>query len=90
MLGVNVNGYDAKKLKLEMEKEKLNWRSFADPGALGQGPIVTRWSIPATPTFYIIDHKGVIRYKWVGSPGEEAIDAALDRLIREAEKSPSK
>src|SRR5260370_41263401 len=31
---------------------------------------------------YVIDHKGVIRHKWVGSPGEKAIDAALDKLIR--------
>jgi hypothetical protein len=27
----------------------------------------------------------VIRYKWVGSPGEKAIDATLDKLIAEAE-----
>ena len=45
-----------------------------------------------TPTLYVIDHKGVIRHKWVGGPGEKAIDAALDKLIKEAEvggkKSP--
>jgi hypothetical protein len=70
-----------------MDKEKLPWRSFADPGALGQGPIATKWNSPGTPTFYVIDPKGVIRYKWVGSPGAKAIDAALDRLIQEAEGS---
>ena len=68
-----------------MEKEKLTWRSFADPGELGQGAIVTRWNFPATPTMYVIDHKGVIRYKWVGGPGEKAIDAALAKLIQQAE-----
>jgi hypothetical protein len=70
-----------------MDKEDLTWRSFADPGELGQGAIVTRWNFPATPTMYVIDHKGVIRYKWVGGPGEKAIDAALDELIKEAEKN---
>jgi hypothetical protein len=70
-----------------MEKERLTWRSFADPGALGQGPIVTRWSLAGTPTFYVLDQKGVIRHKWVGTPGEKVIDAALDRLIAEAEGS---
>ena len=60
-------------------KEKLNWRSFADPGAIN-----ARWNA-ATPTYYVIDHKGVIRYKWVGSPGEKALDTALEKLIKEAE-----
>ena len=89
MIGVNVNGYDARKLKEVMAKEKLTWRSFADEGA-----IVGKWNLPGTPTFYVIDHKGVIRHKWVGSsadyelgglPGAKAIDAALEKLIQEAE-----
>jgi peroxiredoxin len=68
-----------------MEKENLTWRSFADPDGIGQGAIVKKWNLPATPTFYVIDHKGVIRHKWVGSPSEKAIDAALEKLIKEAE-----
>ena len=86
MIGINVSGHDAKKLKGVMEKERLNWRSFADPGVLGQGAIAAQWNLTSTPTLYVIDHKGVIRHKWVGSPGEKAIDAALDKLIQEAEK----
>jgi peroxiredoxin len=76
-----------------MDKENLPWRSFADPGAIGQGATAARWNLLGTPTYYVIDHKGVIRHKWVGSPGEKAIDAALDKLIKEAEgngKNPSK
>ncbi len=88
MIGVNVNGYGAKKLTEVMDKEKMTWRSFVD-----QGAIVGQWSLPATPTFYVIDHRGVIRHKWVGSPAdyklgglpdEKAIDATLEKLIREA------
>jgi hypothetical protein len=90
VIGVNVNGYTARELKAAMVKEQLPWRSFADPGPLGRGAIVTRWNSPATPTFYVLDHTGVIRYKWVGSPGEQVIDAALDRLIKEAEGSGKK
>jgi hypothetical protein len=26
---------------------------------------------------------GVIRYKWIGAPGEKAIDTALEKLIAE-------
>jgi hypothetical protein len=90
LLGVNVNGYNARELKKAMDKERLSWRSFADPGAIGQGAIATRWNLSATPTFYVIDHNGVIRHKWVGSPSGKAIDAALDRLIKEAEGNGKK
>jgi hypothetical protein len=85
LIGVNVSGHDAKKLKKVMDKERLNWRSFADPGDLGQGGIAAKWNLAGTPTLYAIDAKGVIRHKWVGSPGEKVIDAALDKLIKEAQ-----
>src|SRR4051812_50126555 len=67
-----------------MEKEKLPWRSVVDAGNAGAGPIAARWNLTATPTFYVIDHKGVIRYKWAGPPGQKVMDAALDKLIRAA------
>jgi hypothetical protein len=85
---VNVAGDDASKLKKVMEKEKLSWRSFADPGNVGQGSIAARWNLAGTPTLYIIDHKGVIRHKWVGSPGEKALDTALEKLFQEAKVLP--
>ena len=62
-----------------MEKENLNWRTFADNGAISR-----KWDSPPTPAFYILDHKGVIRHKWIGHPGEKAIDAALEKLIQQA------
>ena len=90
MIGVNVNGYDPRKVKEVMAKEKMSWRSFADRGA-----IIGTWNLPGTPMFYVIDHKGVIRHKWLGSsadyklggvPDEKTIDAALAKLIQEAER----
>jgi hypothetical protein len=85
LVGVNTNRYDAKKLKEVMDKEKLNWRSFADHGGKDSlGPICTTWNLVGTPTLYVLDHKGVIRHKWLGSPGEKVIDAAIDKLIKEA------
>jgi hypothetical protein len=76
LIGVHGLAYEPKKLKEVMEKEKLNWRSFAD-----RRVISAKWSGRSTPTYYIIDHKGVIRYKWLGYPGAKAIDAALDELL---------
>jgi hypothetical protein len=84
LIGVHVGGLNAKQLKEVMDKERLPWRSFADAGNAGAGPIATRWNLGATPTFYLIDHKGVIRYKWAGVPGEAVMDAALDKLIKAA------
>jgi hypothetical protein len=56
------------------------------PGNAGAGPIATKWNLSATPTFYALDHKGMIRAKWAGPPGEKVMDAALNRLIKTAEK----
>jgi hypothetical protein len=87
LIGVNVAGHDARGLEAVMKKEKLTWRSFADTGDSGPGAIATRWNLTATPTLYLIDHRGVIRRKWLGSPGEKIIDAVLGPLLEEAEKA---
>ena len=63
-----------------MEKENLNWRSFADLDRR----ITRQWNAPATPAFYLIDHQGTIRDKWVGHPGEEALDTAIEKLVETA------
>lgn len=85
LIGVNLLGHEPKKLKAVMDKENLTWRTFADVGALGHGAITARWNVSSTPTLYVIDHKGVIRHKWLGAPGAETIDSALAPLIRIAE-----
>lgn len=68
-----------------MAREKLTWRSFANTN-----DIAASWSLTGTPTFYVIDHAGVIRHKWVGAPGASVIDAALERLIAAAETEAKK
>jgi hypothetical protein len=68
-----------------MVQEELNWRSAAD-----QGEIAAKWNSPGTPVYYVLDPVGTIRYKWVGYPGEKALDAALDKLIEEAERATAK
>ena len=69
-----------------MEKENLTWRSFSDPPAsAGRGPIASKWNLAGTPTIYLIDHKGVIRHKWLGGAPTKVIDDAVEKLVREAE-----
>jgi hypothetical protein len=73
-----------------VKKERLTWRSFADIGDAGQGAIAVRWNLTNTPTLYVLDPQGVIRYKWVGGPGKKVIDSALDKLINEVEAGAKK
>ncbi len=77
--------FSASKVRQVMVEKNLNWRSFVDQGAIAE-----TWKPAGTPAFYIIDHGGVIRYKWAGAPGAKAMDAALERVIREAEQDAKK
>ncbi len=75
-----MDGEDAAKVKEVMTRENLRWRSFVD-----RGPIAEKWKPPGTPAFFILDPQGVIRYKWAGAPGAKAMDAALEKVLHEAE-----
>jgi hypothetical protein len=83
LIGVNVLGHEPKKLKEVMNKEQMTWRSISSQA------VTSRWNA-GTPTYYVIDVKGVIRYKWVGSPGEKVTDLALEKLINQSEKDTKK
>ncbi len=86
LIGVNISEKSTADLKKVMDKEKLNWRSFADPRTEeGMGAIAGKWNLQGTPTLYVLDHKGAIRYKWLGGPGDKVLDEALEKLIKEAE-----
>ena len=79
LLGIN-SDRDLEELKPILKKENIPWRSFWN-GPLGtSGPISTKWNVRGWPTIYLIDHKGVIRYKNVRG---ERMDAAVDTLLEE-------
>jgi peroxiredoxin len=80
---VSTNNYEPAKLKAVMVKENMNWRSTADDGSIAE-----KWNSPGTPAYYVLDPQGVIRYKWVGYPGEKTLDEALEKLIKAAEMNP--
>ena len=81
LIGFNVGKHDPPQLKEIMDKEKLNWRSISD-----RGEIAPKWNNPGTPLYYVIDPAGIIRYKWFGYPGEQALDAAIEKQLGEIEK----
>jgi hypothetical protein len=84
LLGVNSDP-DKAELKKAMQKENITWRSFWDVNT--SGPIATRWAVQGWPTLYVIDAKGVIRHKHVGSPGDKVLDDEIEKLLKEAESS---
>jgi hypothetical protein len=86
LIGVNINCHDPKTLKGVMDRERLHFRSFTD-AACGDGLVVigSAWNLFGTPTVFVLDHRGVIRYRQVGIPDKKAIDEVLHNLIREAE-----
>jgi hypothetical protein len=86
LIGVN-SDTDLKKLKETLEEEQITWRSFWNGEQGTRGPISTEWGVQGWPTLYLIDHKGVIRRKYLGSPGDQVLDKAIDELVAEAEKS---
>jgi len=66
--------------------DHLPWRSFFDGDS---GHIIRQWQVMVLPTVIIIDHKGIIRYKHVGSPEEAVLDGEVDQLVKEAETQES-
>jgi hypothetical protein len=85
LVGVNSDD-DLDELKKVLEEEKITWRSFWNGKQGTGGPISKDWNVHGWPTLFIIDHKGVIRHKYVGSPGNEKLDAAIEKLVETAEK----
>ena len=80
LLGVNSD--PKAKLKQVLKKENMTWRSFWDGGDTS-GPIASKWNVYGWPTIYVLDHKGVIRFK---GARQEELDKAVDQLLAEIEK----
>ena len=82
LLGINSDS-DREALKKVLEKEQITWRSWWDGGNTS-GPIATKWNVHGWPTLYILDHRGIIRHKFLNPPGAEKLDAAINALVQEA------
>src|SRR5262245_2492479 len=80
LVGVDV-GDDRDTVKNQERAGVITWRSCWDePGAIAR-----HWQAETFPTIVLIDHKGVIRQRYAGSPGDASLDRAIDQLVREAE-----
>ena len=84
LLGINSDPKEH--LRETLKKENMTWRSGWDGGDTS-GPIAKAWNVHGWPTIYILDHKGVIRFK---GPRGEAMDKAVEQLLGEMEKEAAK
>jgi len=83
LLGVNSDDDDPK-LKEKNEKQQINWRSFKN--RRGDNPSVAdEWNVWGWPTVYLIDHKGLIRKKWLGGVDETTARKEILELLIAAE-----
>ena len=84
LLGVNSDtdkSYYASENKGDM---LVTWRSFWCGPKGTSGPIPTKWNVRGWPTIYVLDHKGVIRFKDVrGEDMDRAVDALLAEMTQD-------
>src|SRR6516165_6289431 len=77
LLGVNCDK-TKEELKQVAEKHKISWRSWWDGY---DGDICKTYVIRAMPTIYILDAKGIIRFKNLRDKNmEEAVELLLKEL----------
>jgi hypothetical protein len=84
LLGVNSDSNRKELRDVVLKKEKITWRSWWDGGSTG-GPIAKQYGVRGWPTIYVLDGKGVIRFKNIRGPD---LDKAVDILVKELESSP--
>ena len=70
-------------LKKFLEGERMPWVHWFE--GQRKGGILNDWAVHAFPTIYVLDTKGVIRYKQIGG-GTSNLEKAVDMLVKETEK----
>ena len=78
LLGINSDG-DAERLKSILAEQEITWRQAVDETT--GGPLATKWNVHGWPTIYVIDAKGVIRYRDVR---DQQMEDAVMKLLAEA------
>jgi hypothetical protein len=79
LIGVN-SDKDKADYAVQAQENGIVWRSFWNGPKGTSGPISNKWNVRVWPTIYVIDHRGVIRFKSVRG---EAMDKAVDQLLAE-------
>ena len=79
LIGINSDGGRSALNKI-LTEQKISWRHFVDGDT--NGPISTKWNVRGWPTIYILDSKGVIRYRDLR---DKEMENAVVKLLNEVE-----
>jgi len=79
LVGINTDT-DKDNYKKLAAQHGVTWRSSWQGGT--SGPVCQEWGVRSYPTIYVLDHRGVIRFKGVRG---KAMDQAVDQLLAELE-----
>ena len=79
LIGINTDK-DKEYYRKKQKEMGVTWRSSWQGST--NGTLCEEWGVNSFPTIYVLDHKGVIRFK--GIRGEE-MDKAVDKLLGELE-----
>jgi thiol-disulfide isomerase/thioredoxin len=82
ILGVNADK-DRDSFKTACAKAAITWPCFFE-GDVG-GPIAGQFNLYNYPTAYLIDHRGIIRWKYREPPDDADLDRVVEQLVHEAE-----
>ncbi len=81
-VGVNADE-SPERLRRVQEKAQLNWVSWWDGP---EGSVGTAWGVDRFPAFFLVDPRGVIRFRQFGTPREGELERKIDELLRESER----
>jgi peroxiredoxin len=81
LLGIS-DDTDRKKVKAAIAENGITWRSWWDGGRV-PGPIATRWDVYELTSVFVLDAKGVIRFKRLPHSVPKLLDEAIDSLLKE-------
>ncbi len=79
VLGVNCDPYPST-LRETSAKEGITWQTIWDgPG----GRNFSLWGIKSTPTIFLVDRQGVIRFTSQGPPTRQVLEKQINQLLQE-------
>lgn len=79
LIGINSDG-ESDVVKKILADNNITWRQAIDLST--EGKWATAWNVRGWPTIYVLDHKGVIRYRDVR---DEEMEEAVLKLLAEIE-----
>jgi Thioredoxin-like len=82
LIGMN-SDKDKADWKKQAAENGVTWRSFWNGPDGTSGPISAKWNVHSWPTIYVLDKKGMIRFKNVRG---EAMTKAVEELLAEDDK----